>query len=63
MFIQNLPTDAAFTNSPDAGDLNCSCSRCGKLIDKDTIPIRIWTDHDKKEYRYHPDCVFGTKRT
>lgn len=56
--IQNLPTDIAFTDSPDAGSLNCLCSRCSKRIDE--APIRIWTDHYTKEYRYHTECAFGT---
>lgn len=60
MLIQNISTDKAFTDSSDTGDLNCLCSRCGKLIDENTIPIRIWTDNYQKEYRYHPDCAMGT---
>lgn len=59
--IQILPTDTAFTDSPDVGSLKLLCSRCVKLIDEGTVPIRIWTDNYQKEYRYHPDRMIETK--
>ncbi len=50
-----LDTDRAFTTSPDAGDPECLCSRCGKPIGEDEVPIRAWNGN--LEYRYHQACL------
>ncbi len=50
-------TDRLFTDSPDAGDQDCLCSRCGKIITEDEAPaIRMFVE-GKYEYRYHARCL------
>lgn len=49
-------TDHLFTGSPDAGDPDCCCSRCGKIITEDEVPIRMLVD-GRYEYRYHASCL------
>lgn len=48
-------TDTAFPDSPDVGDPECVCSRCGgPILD---AAIRAWSAHGDLEYRYHRTCV------
>ena len=52
------PEDRWFSDSPDAGDSSCLCSRCGKVIEEeDGPPIRIFDVDNDRERRYHPNCV------
>ena len=55
--IEILPTDTRFTNSPGPGDPQCHCSRCGKVIKENEIPIRAWPDGMSYECRYHLQCI------
>lgn len=50
-------TDVGFSRSPDAGNTNCICSRCYKLIEKDEESIRVWLDVSATEYRFHSKCI------
>ena len=51
-------TDTPFSDSPDVGDPDCLCSRCGLVIGEDNgHPIRAWTD--EREWRYHDSCLEG----
>ena len=52
-----LPTDTKFSNSPDAGNPTCICSRCFLPIGEDDVPIRAWPEDSSYEYRFHPKCV------
>ncbi len=60
-----MPDDICFTNSPDAGDPACLCSRCKQPITEEdaekALPIRVWPDEGRggeyREYRYHPWCL------
>jgi hypothetical protein len=54
-----LPTDRLFPDSPDAGEADCLCSRCGKVIGEGVgVPIRAFVDDGRGgEYRYHPVCL------
>jgi hypothetical protein len=52
-----LPTDQRFTDSPNAGDPECVCSRCGNPIPASGSPIRVFVNGGNAEYRYHPACV------
>lgn len=45
-----------FKNSPDAGHPLCLCSKCGKHIDEDEVPIRCWSEKADIEYRWHVEC-------
>lgn len=56
-------TDKSFKDSPQAGDSNCICSRCGKQITEDQVPIRVYTTNEKnevdensEEYRFCDAC-------
>jgi hypothetical protein len=51
------PGDRKFTDSPDAGHPKCLCSRCGKRIGEDIVPVRAFPEDGACEYRYHPACV------
>lgn len=53
-FIQR--GDAQFATSPDAGDPECRCSRCGLSIGEDECPLRAWSEGGHYEYRYCTDC-------
>jgi len=55
--INILPADTKFTDSPGAGDPKCLCSRCGKPIAENQIPIRSWPDGMSYEWRYHLQCI------
>ena len=63
--IQILETDKLFTDSPDTGDIDCLCSRCGKQINESECPLRCWpTDQttgqpDNSEYRFCEKCMFS----
>ena len=56
-FFKILATDRVFTNSPDAGDPDCLCSRCGLVIEDCCGPVRAWPEDGSKEYRYHAHCL------
>ena len=47
-----------FTDSPDAGEPDCLCSLCGKLIDQDEGEIRCVRNDvlDGQEARFHAGC-------
>lgn len=47
-----------FFDSPDAGDPNCLCSLCKKIITDDEIPIRFWPmpKGPMWEIRLHHSC-------
>jgi len=50
-------TDTPFLDSPDVGEPECVCSRCGGVIQD--MAIRAWSAHGdgEMEYRYHPACL------
>ena len=59
-----LPGDIFFFHSPDAGQPDCLCSRCGKKIEEWQSPcFRMFAKLDKTEYRYHWGCIGGKDRT
>lgn len=45
-----------FVESWDAGDPDCICSLCGKLIKEDECPIRFWRAEPEREARFHLIC-------
>jgi hypothetical protein len=46
-----------FADSPDAGEPNCLCSLCGKLIEEDDSPIRCVVVYpEDREARFHFAC-------
>lgn len=50
-------TDTLFQDSPDEGELQCICSRCGQRIrHRHGIAIRVWPATGG-ELRYHPRCL------
>lgn len=54
MSLQVEATDKYFYDSPDAGHLNCICSRCNKAIpEKDSPIIRMWPTQPC-DYGYDP---------
>jgi hypothetical protein len=44
-----------FQDSPDAGDPECICSWCGKVIEEDEMPLRLFRS-DNREARIHLSC-------
>lgn len=57
-------TDTLFRDDlPEPGDLSCTCSRCGKVIEDNCIRVGFGREdagdamHTVTEYRYHPACV------
>lgn len=55
--------DKLFSDSPNAGDINCVRSRCGEIIQEDEVPVRMWTTNEKgevddksQEYRFCENC-------
>jgi hypothetical protein len=44
-----------FTDSPDAGDPACRCSRCGQIIEEDDGPV-VRLFKETRELRFHPRC-------
>jgi hypothetical protein len=53
---QQLDELAWFDDSPDTGDPSCICSYCGRLIDEDQLPLRMFGEGGKKEARLCEDC-------
>lgn len=53
-------TDKFFYNSPDTGHPECLCSRCGKLIEEDEIPIRCWPTAPG-DFGFDPNAKGGTE--
>ncbi|GAH34593.1 unnamed protein product, partial [marine sediment metagenome] len=50
-------------DSPFAGDPDCICSLCGKVISEDDVPIRMWNEHEPiREIRLHWDCFLKVKK-
>jgi len=47
---------AWFPDSPDTGRPGCTCSYCGRQIDQDKIPVRIFRESDNAEARLCEDC-------
>lgn len=59
--ITVLTTDKFFYDSPDAGDANCLCSRCGNQIpEKDSPIIRAWPT-DPGDHGFDPKADGGTE--
>lgn len=58
--IKIFQTDRLFTDSLDAGDPACLCSRCGLTIPDGVGIIRAWPEQGEVEYRYHPVCLGAT---
>lgn len=58
MNLKLEPTDVRFLDSPDAGDPDCFCSRCGEVIEERCAPpIRALPAGGRYEYRFHPHCL------
>ena len=59
--IEIKSSDQRFYDSPDAGDPDCRCSRCGLAIGEETVPIRCCGQNEAidpgYEYRFHPRCL------
>lgn len=51
------PDDVAFTDSPDAGNPTCICSRCAAPIPAGFIPVRVWPDGMDIEFRFCEQCL------
>ena len=47
-----------FTDSPDAGDPACLCSRCGDPIPEHDVPLRAWKEQLGRtlEARFCEEC-------
>lgn len=65
--IENITVDFSklkwFTDSPFAGDPDCICSLCGKIISEDDVPIRMWNEKKPiKEIRLHWNCFLQVKK-
>lgn len=59
--LKILETDRVFTDSPDAGDPACVCSRCGKQIPEIDAPIiRAWPT-ELGDHGYDPEAKGGTE--
>lgn len=52
-----LDGDRRFRTSPDAGERDCVCSRCGQVIAGEEVAIRAWPAGGGYELRYHVGCV------
>lgn len=52
-----LETDTRFVRHTEPGDPDHLCSRCGKPIGDDVVPICCWPESGLYEYRYHPECL------
>lgn len=50
-----------FHTSPDAGMAECICSMCGKPIEEDVTPTRLWPKDKSWEMRFHPECYSKIK--
>ncbi len=64
--IEPKATDTVFTDSPDAGEPECICSRCLKPIPYQQVPTRCWPEEGElgfqntvggTEYRYCYSCL------
>lgn len=53
-----------FTDSPYAGDPDCLCSLCDKIISEDEVPIRMWDPSEipVREIRLHWKCFVKVKK-
>lgn len=58
MELEILETDKHFTDSPDAGEATCFCSRCGNVITEDEVPLRLLSQTGL-ELRYCDNCQRG----
>lgn len=59
--LKILETDRVFTDSPDAEDPACICSRCGKQIPEIDAPIiRAWPT-EPGDHGYDPEAKGGTE--
>lgn len=57
MTKEKLVALRVFTDSPDAGESDCLCSKCYQVIGEDDVPIRFWPDPpDTRELRFHQAC-------
>jgi hypothetical protein len=56
MEIQILDTDQEFTDSPDTGWPECTCSRCGNMIKESEMPLRCFDPDRNTEYRFCEPC-------
>lgn len=55
--IEILSTDRLFPDSPDAGEVDCICSRCGGEIPEETVPLRAFVEEGHGgEYRFCDYC-------
>lgn len=62
--ITVLKTDKKFIDSPETGLPECVCSRCGIMIEKEEIPLRLFSAKGKilsYEYRYCEFCYSGKR--
>jgi hypothetical protein len=50
-------SDTVFEDSPDAGEPTCLCSRCGRVIGEDDMPVRAYEEGSGTRRRYHPACL------
>lgn len=62
--IQVLATDKLFSDSPGAGMEDCTCSRCGGMIQEEELPYRVFVRSREgkpptNEYRYCEKCWSG----
>ncbi|MEW6306767.1 MAG: hypothetical protein AB1705_25145 [Verrucomicrobiota bacterium] len=51
------PTDLVFTESPDAGDPQCVCSRCQRRIGEEEGAVIRASASESTELRYCNDCA------
>jgi hypothetical protein len=51
-----LTSDKLFFDSPDAGQPECICSRCGNMIKEDETVIRVFHLKINAENRYCEKC-------
>lgn len=56
MAIEIWSTDTEFKDSPDTGWPECTCSRCGEMIEDGEMPLRCYNEDRNTEYRYCEDC-------
>lgn len=55
--IEKRPTDEAYSDSPDVGLSNCTCSRCRNIIGENEVPLRAWDIVYDLEWRYCESCM------
>lgn len=56
MAFELWSTDKKFTDSPDTGWPECTCSRCGKMIKEGEMPLRMMPENENAEYRFCMNC-------